>query len=82
VDNVVVSVGLTPHMIRHIGYYPNNPDFVRIRFLNVEYAQKFVSLVAFKGTTAGVRASIAVMENEWSRHAADITDARFPCWLV
>jgi len=82
VHNFVAGVGLTPHMIRRIGYYPNNPDFIRIRFLNVEYAQKFVSLVAFSGTTAGVRAPIAVMADEWSRHAAAITDARSPSWLA
>lgn len=82
VDNFVVGVGLTPHMIRRVGYYPNSPDFVRIRFLNVDYAQKFVSLVAFSGTAGGLRAPIAIMADEWSRHAAAIVDARSPCWLA
>jgi len=76
VESFVIGVGLTPHMVKRVGVYSANPDFIHIQFLKSSYAHKFVALFAFNAMTESLYVPLAFMADEWDRNAAAIADAR------
>lgn len=76
VESFVIGVGLIPHMVKRVGVYSTNPDFIQIQFLKDSYAHKFVALFAFNAMTESLYVPLTFMADEWDRNAGAIADAR------